>query len=110
MAKPKAAPRHAPVRATAHRRDRRRRTTSLPGDNETLYRDFFENANDACAVFTPDGVILAVNGGAERLLGWSREELIRPPCPQSRHPRDGRAGRRTEPPVPGRRQTSLVPI
>ncbi|MGE0683798.1 MAG: PAS domain S-box protein [Candidatus Binatia bacterium] len=41
-----------------------------------MYRDFFENANDACAVFTPDGVILAVNRGAERLLGWSREELI----------------------------------
>lgn len=76
MAKPKAAPRHAPVRATAHQRDRRRRTTSSPGDHETLYRDFFENANDACAVFTPDGVILAVNRCAERLLGWSRKELI----------------------------------
>ena len=75
MARPKAGPRHAPIRATIHRRDRRRPTTSSPGENETLYRDFFEHANDACAVFTPDGVILAINGGAERLLGWSREEL-----------------------------------
>ena len=76
MARSKAAPRHAPIRATAHRRDTRPRTTSSPGDNDTRYRDFFENANDACAVFTLDGVILAVNGGAERLLGWSRDELL----------------------------------
>lgn len=75
MARPKAASRHTPNRKTAHQPDRRR-TTSSSGENETLYRDFFENANDACALFTPDGVILAVNGGAERLLGWSREELI----------------------------------
>jgi PAS domain S-box-containing protein len=52
--------------------DWRCNSSGLPGD----HREFFEHANDACAVFTPDGIILAVNGGAERLLGWSRAELI----------------------------------
>src|SRR5262245_30035962 len=75
MARPKAAPQHATTRTTVHQRGRRRRSTSAPGEDETLYHDFFENANDACAVFTPEGVILAVNRGAERLLGWSRDEL-----------------------------------
>ncbi len=55
MATPKAEPRRASTGMTAHQRDRRRRTASTPGENETLYHDFFENANDACAVFTPEG-------------------------------------------------------
>jgi PAS domain S-box-containing protein len=48
-------------------------------DSETLYQDIFENANDAIALFSLDGVITAVNRGAERLLGWAREELIGQP-------------------------------
>ena len=50
-----------------------------PLDSETLYQDIFENANDAIALFSLDGVITAVNRGAERLLGWAREELIGQP-------------------------------
>src|SRR5262245_25761238 len=48
-----------------------RQTPRLP-DSETLYRDIFENANDAIALFSLDGIMTAVNRGAERLLGWSR--------------------------------------
>ena len=40
------------------------------------YHEFFENANDVLALFTLEGVLVLVNRGAERLLGWSRQELI----------------------------------
>lgn len=43
---------------------------------EENYRELFENANDAIATFTVEGIIQRVNRGAERLLGWNREELI----------------------------------
>src|SRR5262245_55868916 len=45
-------------------------------ESEARYRDIFENANDAIATFTLDGTITSVNRGAERLLGWTREELL----------------------------------
>src|SRR5262245_21986227 len=45
-------------------------------DEEDSYRDLFENASDAIATFTWDGIITNVNRGAELLLGWSREEMI----------------------------------
>jgi PAS domain S-box-containing protein len=45
-------------------------------ESEERYRKLFENANDALATFSLDGTITAVNRAAERLLGWSREELI----------------------------------
>lgn len=58
---------------------KRRRVTAPPqvssSDDETMLRDFFENANDACALFSLDGHILAVNGAAERLVGRARQEL-----------------------------------
>jgi PAS domain S-box-containing protein len=44
--------------------------------SEERYRRLFENANDAIATFTVDGIITSVNRGAERLLGYSRAELI----------------------------------
>jgi PAS domain S-box-containing protein len=44
--------------------------------SQDQYRKFFENANDACALFALDGTITAVNRGAERLLGYARAELI----------------------------------
>ena len=47
--------------------------------SEERYRNLFENANDALAAFTVDGTLTEVNRGAEVLLGWSREELIRQP-------------------------------
>jgi len=45
-------------------------------ESEERYRSLFENANDAIATFTLDNVLTSVNRGAERMLGWSREELI----------------------------------
>jgi|GEM_PF-2594418 len=49
-------------------------------ESEERYRSLFENANDAIATFTLDNVITSVNRGAERLLGWSRDELIGQPA------------------------------
>ena len=43
--------------------------------DEELHKIFFENANDACAIFTESGVILLVNPAIERLLGWSPHDL-----------------------------------
>jgi PAS domain S-box-containing protein len=45
-------------------------------ESEERYRNLFENANDALATFTLDGTITAVNHAMERLLGWSRAELL----------------------------------
>lgn len=45
-------------------------------ESEERYRNLFENANDAIAVFTVEGRLTNLNQGAEALLGWSREELI----------------------------------
>src|SRR5262245_36363358 len=45
-------------------------------ESEARYRNLFENANDPIATFTLDGLITSVNRAAERLLGWSRAELI----------------------------------
>lgn len=75
MARRAATPRSARRQPTT-----KRRLVSAPlqvssGDGELMLRDFFENANDACAVFSLDGHIRAVNGAAERLVGRTREEL-----------------------------------
>lgn len=44
--------------------------------SEERYRNLFENANDAMATFTIDGITTSMNRGAELLLGWNRAELI----------------------------------
>jgi PAS domain S-box-containing protein len=54
----------------------RKRVEEALRTSEARYRSLFETANDAIATFTLDGVITAVNRGAERLLGWARAELI----------------------------------
>src|SRR5262245_35681640 len=51
-------------------------------DRDTHYQDLFEHTTDAVVLFTLDGRIEAVNRGAERLLGWAREELLGHPLRQ----------------------------
>jgi PAS domain S-box-containing protein len=48
-------------------------------ESEERYRALFENANDAIATATLEGVLTQVNRATERLLGWSREEVIGQP-------------------------------
>lgn len=60
---------------TVKRRTHAARQQVSSGESERLLRDFFENANDACALFSLDGYIWAVNGAAERLVGRTRQEL-----------------------------------
>jgi PAS domain S-box-containing protein len=60
------------------RRTKPRSTTSreVPLQDAARYREFFENANDALALFNPDGSIALINRAAERLLGYARAELL----------------------------------
>ena len=44
--------------------------------SEVRYRQLFENTNDGIATLTLDGIVTEVNGGAELILGWSREEMV----------------------------------
>lgn len=63
-------------------KDQRKMKAQLIKELETLrqseerYRQLFESANDAIMSLTLDGIITAVNRGAEVLLGWSREEQV----------------------------------
>ena len=50
------------------------RHTTSAGDDR--YRAFYENANDAIAIIDLEGVVIDINRGAERLLGWSKTDLI----------------------------------
>ena len=62
---------------TAHRTPSRTTAgTGAPLQDAAPYREFFENANDALALFHPDGTIALVNRAAERLLGYTRAELL----------------------------------
>src|SRR6185369_13154246 len=71
MAQPRKRPPHA------HRTQSRTAAgTGAPLQDAAPYREFFENANDALALFNPDGTIALVNRAAERLLGYTRTELL----------------------------------
>src|SRR5439155_558277 len=64
------------IRSTSRDNPKRKRAQDAVREGEERYRFLFENANDAIATFTLDGIITSVNRGAELMVGWSREELI----------------------------------
>lgn len=66
---------HGVVR-TRRTRSARHARPVVPAFDDGIYRELFENANDAIALFDLQGTILLVNRGAERLLGRSREEIV----------------------------------
>jgi len=47
------------------------------GESEARYRSLFENSLDGALLTTPDGAILTANPEAQRILGYSEEELCR---------------------------------
>jgi len=55
---------------------RRRRVEAELRDSEARYRTLVENANEGIISITLDGKIAAINHGLERMLDWSREELV----------------------------------
>jgi len=54
----------------------RKRVEEALRKSEVRYRNLFENANDGIVSFSLDGTITNMNQGLEKMLGWSREELI----------------------------------
>jgi PAS domain S-box-containing protein len=63
------------VREAAERKARRQAETALR-ESEERYRNLFDNAIDGIVVGTLDGTILMVNREVERLLGFTRAEMI----------------------------------
>ncbi len=57
----------------------RQRTEEAVRESEERYRTIFENAADGIVTCSLDGTILSVNRGLEKMVGWSREELIGQP-------------------------------
>lgn len=76
MAARKQASTQQPTAAHRLRRAGRIQTGHAARDDEHFYRDLVENANDAIAVLSLEGVITWINRGAERLLGWTSAELV----------------------------------
>jgi diguanylate cyclase (GGDEF)-like protein/PAS domain S-box-containing protein len=54
----------------------RQRTEAALRESEQRFRDIFEQSLDAIVVTDPEHSIIDANPAVERLLGWSREELI----------------------------------
>ncbi len=57
--------------------DERKRAEEALRESETRFRSLFEHSLDAVFLTAPDGTVLAANQAAERLLGYSEEELRR---------------------------------
>ncbi len=55
----------------------RKRAESHLRENEAMFRALFDHSLDAILLTTPCGGILAANGAAQRLFGYSEEELHR---------------------------------
>jgi PAS domain S-box-containing protein len=53
-----------------------RRTAEALGQSERRFRSIIEEANEAYSSFAANGVIREWNREAERLLGWTRDEII----------------------------------
>jgi len=61
---------------TRRQHPRRPKGTGTLVADAARYREFFENATDALALFHPDGTIAMVNRAAGQLLGYPRAELL----------------------------------
>ncbi len=55
----------------------RKRAEAHLRENEAMFRALFDHSLDAIVLTTPGGGILAANGAARRLFGYSEEELRR---------------------------------
>ncbi len=64
------------IRMARQANERREEAMATLRESEVRYRGIFENANDPMVTFGADGTILNVNGAAEALLQYTREELI----------------------------------
>ncbi|MEW6297771.1 MAG: PAS domain S-box protein, partial [Thermodesulfobacteriota bacterium] len=66
------------VRALRYAIERQRLRQAVQASEER-YRNLFENATDAIMSCTREGVVTDVNRGLERMLGWSRDEVVGQP-------------------------------